>query len=602
MNGISREVRSIALSLMEGLDCPRSLTVAILIKSEDWKQLAELTVSVDHYKDSESLFCAMAATAFLKKYVDMPTGEDLEEKAVQAFYESEKRCYLTNQRLLPFMSGTYEPGDEPILEFIQEVREVIVEMIGHKPPDVNKPVSKTREFYRGPKKTNAYCYNEQLVHASDQVSWDVELGRFGPGATMSDKSLFTTVADKLSSRPTMTTDFWPFLFPWSGTEWAKCVTEAGMTPQVIRGNAFFTVPKSAVQLRGCGKEPSLNVFYQLGLGQLMKKLMRRWGLDLIEGQDRHRQVACEASNGSLELATLDLSSASDTVSSALVRLLLPPAWFEVLDALRSKYTLVKERWVLLEKFSSMGNGFTFELETLIFAAICKVACRHDVHPGVDLFVYGDDIIVPIKYVSAVKAALSYFGFKLNDQKSFWQGSFRESCGGDFYNGVGVRPFYLKEEPNEPQQYIALANGLRRMAFGPLGVVRRWELIRRAWFITLDSIPSGIRQCRGPEALGDVVIHDFAEYWQTRSVRKFPWVRFFKAYRPAFFKEVRWDGFSYSVQMAAATYGVSRYRFKYKRKVAVWDQKSRRFTYELAEPGLIPRDGVTGYKVGLVPWS
>ena len=60
-------------------------------------------------------------------------------------------------------------------------------------------------------------------------------------------------------------------------------------------------------------------------------------------------------------------------------------------------------------------------------------------------VYGDDIIVPVEYVQAVITALEAFGLKVNRDKSFWNGKFRESCGGDFYAGRWITPVRLRKD-------------------------------------------------------------------------------------------------------------------------------------------------------------
>jgi hypothetical protein len=244
------------------------------------------------------------------------------------------------------------------------------------------------------------------------------------------------------------------------------------------------------------------------------------GWDKETQQDYHRNLA---RLGSLTgaVATLDLSNASDTVSSNLVKLLLPRDWYDLVDRLRSSHTLVKGKWVKLEKFSSMGNGYTFELETLIFFTLCEtvsemVTVNEDAYtPGLTISVFGDDIIIPTSISSAATAALNFFGFTLNSSKSFVSGKFRESCGGDFFAGHDVRPHFQKEVCDEPHRLISLANGLRR--FG-----RRHDDLggngtyRVAWFRCLDSLPRQISICRGPESLGDLVVQDDEEHWLRRN--------------------------------------------------------------------------------------
>lgn len=60
-----------------------------------------------------------------------------------------------------------------------------------------------------------------------------------------------------------------------------------------------------------------------------------------------------------------------------------------------------------------------------------------------VYVYGDDIMVPVVHFETASRALARVGLRVNANKSFWRSSFRESCGGDFYNGNDVAPVRLK---------------------------------------------------------------------------------------------------------------------------------------------------------------
>lgn len=546
--GLTQEVKTIALNLMEGLSCPRSLTVAILIRYEDWTQLVNLRVIPHEYCSSESFWAANAATSFLRKCSGLDTGIDLEKAAMETWYASEKQCYRTNQRITDLLSqgpfGESEP-ESRVLAHLSKVRKEVEAMIGTHPPSVLQ-------------------------------------GKFGPGATISDKSRLTTVADKMSSIPSLTRNALFHLVPWIGTEWGKASAALRNEISFVEGNHFFSVPKDATTHRGCAKEPSINAFYQAACGQVLKRRLKRGFRDMSLGQSVHRQVARTASLTG-DLCTIDLSSASDTVAKALVQLLLPPRWFDLLDSLRSPKTLINGQWVLLEKFSSMGNGFTFELETVIFAALA-LSVQKTQQDRDAVTVYGDDIIVPTNSFDELIALLKFCGFTPNRKKTFNEGNFRESCGGDFFNGVAVRPFHLEELPDEPQHYISLANGLRRLALDEPLSPDRWNRVRRAWFSCLDNLPTHIRDCRGPKALGDLVIADDEERWQTRW-RNSGNVRYVRCYRPAQFTRVKWEGFGYDVQFASALYLAGKGPMSRDR-----------------EGNLSPRDNVLGYKVGWTPFS
>jgi hypothetical protein len=500
-------VQDAAITLCEGLATPISLSVAILVRYGEWDQLAVKQVEPHHYVSSEHYWRDAASVSFLRKLEDLPTSFDRKAAAYRSFFECEAQCYSTNERLSPFLYGSYDTAEEGVHKFILCARKYIRSWLG--------------------------------------VCPEILEGRFGPGATYGDKGKLTTVPDKMSSRPTLTAASLGVLFPWASTAWAKACAEDGRSPEFVRGNRFTTVPKDASKFRGIAIEPSLNLFYQLGLGRKIRQRLLSAGINLRDGQDIHRRVACEASIRG-HMSTLDLSNASDTVSRNLVKLLLPTKWYEALDSLRSPTTEVDGKRVVLEKFSSMGNGFTFELETLLFAGICAAALEsggHHVYLGENLLVYGDDIIVPSDCSGIVISALQFFGMTPNKRKSFVEGPFRESCGGDFFRGRDVRPYFLKELPSEPQQIIAMANGIRRMADAVHVAHGRLDLVRRSWFRVLDALPSSIRRLRGPKDLGDLTIHDDQERWQTR------WrhgIRYIRVYRPARFRRVGWEHFKPNV--------------------------------------------------------
>jgi len=550
---LPHDVRKAILQLMTDLSTPVSLAVREDIENERWDTLASREISPSTYPDAESYWRDATAVSMLRKCQDLPTSFDRKAVALENFFKTERECLRTNSRLQPFLPPAmgYRTG---LHDFFDRAAKICESIIGR-------------------------CPDNSL----DRVQ-----GRFGPGATFGDRGRFTTIPDKMSSRPTLTQGAIFHLVPWTGTLWAKACSSSGKEPAFERGNRFTTVPKDCKKDRGIAVEPSINLFFQLGYGRILRsRLKERANIQLAKGQDIHRALAREASIKG-HLCTLDLSNASDTVCTNLVKLVLPPGWFDVLNQLRSPLTHVEGKWVLLEKFSSMGNGFTFELETLIF--LCLILALdptgHKLVSGTNVFTYGDDIICPTETSSAVIAMLSYCGFTLNDKKSFVTGPFRESCGGDFFEGVDVRPFFLKEYPLEPQQLITLANGLRRSC----AVRSRHFYTYRSWRRVLDCLPKPVRDCRGPEILGDLVVHDDFERWATRT--RFG-IRYLRVYRPARFRKVSWSNFRPEVILASACYGAGDGGISY--------INSEGLTSRVVE-GITPRDAVAGYKVGWVAYS
>jgi len=230
--------------------------------------------------------------------------------------------------------------------------------------------------------------------------------------------------------------------------------------RIVEGNIMFTVPKKTDIDRCACKEPDINMFMQKGLGDEIRRCLKRVGINLND-QSRNRRLAYEGSKSGL-LATLDLSAASDSVTSSLVFALLPPCWFTLLDALRCEVTWIDGELHRNEMFSSMGNGFTFELESLIFWALAKTTAYFTGTPGI-ISVYGDDLIVPSDMAQDLIWILSVFGFQTNRDKSFTEGPFRESCGGHYHNGLDVTPFYLRKPIETLLDVIHTANSLRKWA-------------------------------------------------------------------------------------------------------------------------------------------
>jgi hypothetical protein len=212
------------------------------------------------------------------------------------------------------------------------------------------------------------------------------------------------------------------------------------------------------------------MFFQKGVGALIRSRLQRFG-QLKPNAQSIAQGMARSGSVTGELATLDLASASDMISLALCELLLPDDWFRVICELRSEGYRAEaihgfRGTVKYAKVSSMGNGYTFELETLLFYVI---ACALGGLGNKAIHVYGDDIICPSSMAPDLAMLLFECGFWLNDTKSFIDGPFRESCGGHYYNGVDVTPFYFRKFPKHVAQLCVTSNAILRWC-----ETRRWS--------------------------------------------------------------------------------------------------------------------------------
>lgn len=281
---------------------------------------------------------------------------------------------------------------------------------------------------------------------------------------------------------------------------------------IVEESRATTVDKNDQIRRFICVEPTCNMYLQQGLMHMMYKRMKSFGLDVETLPELHKKLAKYSSITSRN-ATIDWASASDCGSIELLRWLIPPKWFEVLDTVRQTHTLIEGKRVKLNMFSTMGNAATFPLETLVFWAYAH-AVRLTNRRSNTLFpewedlgccsVFGDDCIVPSEIASEFIEVMTEVGFIINDQKSYYgTEQFRESCGGDYLAGYDVRPYFLKAPHStkrsslEPWLYIITNSFLKKYKsyFGTLSYVYDKELFRvlfglfRKHKINIKLVPS-----------------------------------------------------------------------------------------------------------------
>lgn len=266
-------------------------------------------------------------------------------------------------------------------------------------------------------------------------------------------------------------------FPeWSNAENTRLLDHGSV--KIVEGNRLDFVPKNDDISRSICVEPPLNMFYQLGFGAILtERLEKYFGIDLKYQQFKNRELARIGSRDG-SFATIDLSSASDSISLRMLQHFLPPTFYRWLVQLRSPMSrLPNGEQQALHMVSTMGNGFTFPLQTIIFACVVMSAFRCDGwatkdsrrKPGDDrpkvyrpfgvstgnFGVNGDDIVVPTRIYPKVSRLLHLLGFQLNRDKTFVEGPFRESCGGDYFEGRNLRGVYVKNLSGPHDLYSAI---------------------------------------------------------------------------------------------------------------------------------------------------
>lgn len=211
---------------------------------------------------------------------------------------------------------------------------------------------------------------------------------------------------------------------------------------LVPGSYGFCVPKNDTTERLCFKEPQGNMFLQKGLGKMIRSRLRRVGINLND--QRINGLGCN----NLDKATVDFSDASNRISFHVVCDLLAgasPVWLDMLCATRSHFVRLRDgTWHRLWMFSGMGNGFTFELESLLFYAVTRaVAIERGTSQHV--LVYGDDVVCCRQTYYYARSVYAHLGWRVNTDKSHACGQFRESCGYHYYRGQLITPTYIKDQ-------------------------------------------------------------------------------------------------------------------------------------------------------------
>lgn len=273
---------------------------------------------------------------------------------------------------------------------------------------------------------------------------------------------------------------------------------------MVRGGKIFFVKKTTEISRTCCTESNVDMLLQKGIGNFIEsRLEWYFGINLSSQPDKNRELARQGSLNDT-LCTIDLASASDSISRNLLRAVLPDTTLKGHIFLTAGDNVILPGNRVIEKgmISTMGNGFTFPLETLLFA--CAVRSVYDVlgypwdRSKSDWGVFGDDIIVRSDAYHLVTSFLTLIGFSVNDSKSFFTGPFRESCGHDYFRGRNVRGVYITTLET-PQSLCSAFNRLVRWScfhgvpiFRTLARLRLWLGANAPMIPYAESDDAGIK--------------------------------------------------------------------------------------------------------------
>lgn len=444
------------------LGTPVALSCYMLFVAGEYDQLVLKELNPFDYVEGTRFRDDFAAVSLLRKSASVKTSFNKRAEALLGFTTAEENCKDANIRIKTGAFSGLTPEDFSV---IQLQRRKIASILA----DIN------------------------IDEVLDNCNW-------GPGSTLSLRGSDVSGSRKFHTERDITRDAYDLFgdvfskaYPlWDGFKEVRFQT----------GNKIVTVPKNAKTDRTIAIEPGLNVWIQLGFGKSIRKRLGRAGFNLNSDLKNQRGAYLGSVNGSL--ATVDFKAASDTIAIELVRSLLPERWFACLDAARSHYYTLNGVTHRSEKFSTMGNGFTFELESLIFVTLALAICQASNLDDTGVSIFGDDLILPPEGVAQLIRICSYYGLTVNQSKSFSTGPFRESCGSYYFAGLDVKPLFLKKAVNSAKDVYRFANGVRVFAHrvtretGILGCDGRF---RALWRTLANSVPEALK-LMGPLSAGD----------------------------------------------------------------------------------------------------
>nr|QDH89905.1 MAG: RNA-dependent RNA polymerase [Leviviridae sp.] len=377
--------------------------------------------------------------AFLQGFAclifDRRTGDLLNEPNKDAILAIRQLTLMYSKILLPCTPQREAAAFSAFIECEQEVREGVG----------------TRDFPQF-RRIRTLLFGSSFSKVDSDVYYGRLLPKHGPGVT----------ADSLLGNQKFHQLQWPMrlepYFPYgemvlpNWSYWEQLGEVDFLEPEAEIPVKVISVPKTMKTPRIIAVEPTAMQYAQQALLRSYREAIKDSLLESFIGFDDQEPNQLLAKEGSRNgnLATLDLSEASDRVSLELVDVLLADHrhFHDAALACRSTRARMPSGDVIsLAKFASMGSALCFPMEAAVFLTAIFVGIEQDLGHRLTkkdiksylgrVRVFGDDIIVPVDHVRSVISSLESFGLKVNYRKSFWNGKFRESCGKEYYDGTDV---------------------------------------------------------------------------------------------------------------------------------------------------------------------
>lgn len=225
--------------------------------------------------------------------------------------------------------------------------------------------------------------------------------------------------------------------------WARSAFSSELFCAVVQA-----VPKSYKTARIIAEEHAYRQYHMQAIRKEIERCLKSNGyLDYLDlhSQDRNQRYA-EIGSRLGCYATIDLSSASDSLARSLAFEVLPSRLVSDVDTYLPRTFVVNGIQRTMHMFCTSGSAVTFPVESVVFLAIAlsirDVASALTGEFYLPPVVFGDDIVVDVLLYDTVTEVLAQLGFVVNTTKSYGPGTlYRESCGCEYICGYDLRSVY-----------------------------------------------------------------------------------------------------------------------------------------------------------------
>lgn len=458
-----------AQTLLPSLPSELSGSLAPLLDRQDLRGLLPIVKTTPNsvWRDAATFAAWYQLQGLFKKvpWTASETGLDPETEALRTFLATETKCDRNNRRF----RNRHWWRDYDLAKYVTEARRIIAEILAKVSID------------------------------------DVENScRWSGGATTSVRGESTHLAAKWDGVWGCTPDAYHTVTRWLGRvpdfqlalsrngdygcfDERQAVTAVRSLVTMEQCCEVMFVTKTAWTHRTVTLPILLCNYMQNGIGDVFRTALLREGIDLRD-QGLNQKLAREGAITG-KRATIDLSTASELICYELVKLLFPPEWFDLMCEARERLIRLPDgSTMVLQKMCGMGNGYCFPMQTLIFYALSRAAGATQVR------VYGDDIIVNSDAAASVMYVLQRCGLRVNRDKSYWTGPFRESCGSNWYRDQEVTPVYVRNRVLTPRECFTIHNQFIRKGVPydskMLSMLRKYVRSSDRYVAYIDDVTDG----------------------------------------------------------------------------------------------------------------